>query len=142
VGEDLRTILKQHHISITKARLAMLQVFLKTNGAVTYNYFLNHPSLQLNRVTIFRVLNLFSNKNIIHRIPATDNINRYLLLQAPAVVHSNFMCTKCKRIIPLETIVSPKVKLPKDCIQQNVEIIIGGLCPVINKPATIFHIAG
>jgi Fur family transcriptional regulator, ferric uptake regulator len=133
VNEDVRNILRQHHISITRARLAMLQVFLRTNGALTYDNFLNHPSLQLNRVTIYRVLNLFADKNIIHRVPATDNINRYLMQQASAIVHSNFMCTKCKRIIPLETIVSPKVKLPKDFMQQNVEIIIGGLCASCNK---------
>jgi len=111
----------------------MLEVFLKANGALTYDYFLSHPSLQLNRVTIFRVLNLFANKRIIHRIPATDNINRYLLQQASALVHANFMCNKCKSIIPLETIVSPKVKLPKDYIPQNVEIIIGGLCAACNN---------
>jgi len=131
--EDLRATLKQHHISITKPRLAMLEIFLNANGALSYDYFLSHPSLQLNRVTVFRVLNLFTKKNIIHRIPATDNTNRYLLQGASAIVHSNFMCTKCKTIIPLETIVSPKVKLPKDCIQQNVEIIIGGLCASCNK---------
>jgi Fur family ferric uptake transcriptional regulator len=131
--DDLRNILRQHHISITKARLVMLDVFLKANGALTYDYFLNLTSLQLNRVTVFRVLNLFANKKIIHRVPATDNINRYLLQQASAIVHSNFMCIKCKRIMPLETIVLPKVKLPKDCIQQNIEIIIGGLCASCNK---------
>jgi Fur family ferric uptake transcriptional regulator len=131
--EDLKTILKRYHISITRPRLAILEVFLQANEALTYDYFLNHPFLQLNRVTIYRVLNLFSDKNIIHRIPATDNINRYLLQEASTIVHSNFMCTKCKKIIPLETVVSPKVKMPKDYIQQNVEVIIGGLCASCNK---------
>jgi Fur family transcriptional regulator, ferric uptake regulator len=125
---DLKTILKQYHISITKPRLVMLEVFLQANEALTYDYFLTHPSLQLNRVTIFRVLNLFTNKKIIHRIPATDNINRYLLQQTSTIIHSNFMCNKCRRIIPLETIIPPKVKLPEGCTQQNIEIIIGGLC--------------
>jgi Fur family ferric uptake transcriptional regulator len=111
----------------------MLEVFLKTSGALTYDYFLTHPALQLNRVTVFRVLNLFAIKNIIHRIPVTDNINRYLLHHNSTIIHSNFMCSKCKKIIPLETIVTPKVKLPEGCVQQSVEIVIEGLCRSCNR---------
>jgi Fur family ferric uptake transcriptional regulator len=128
VKQEVRSILRQYRISITKPRMAMLEVFLRSNEALTYDYFLTNTSPQLNRVTIFRVLNLFTNKNIIDRIPVTDNISRYLLHKASTSAHSNFMCSKCKKIIPLETIIPPKVKLPDGCVQQNIQIIIGGLC--------------
>jgi Fur family ferric uptake transcriptional regulator len=130
--EDLTTILKRHRVYVTKTRLAMLEIFLQTNEALTHNYFLTHPSLQLDRVTIFRTLNLFVDKKIIHRIPVSDGTNRYLLQQASEKVHSNFMCIGCKRIIPLKTIVSPTVKLPKGFRQQTMEIIVGGLCNSCN----------
>ena len=126
--EELRTILKQYHVYITTARLAMLEIFLQANEALTYNHFLTQPSLQVDRITIFRTLKLFVSKKIIHRIPASDGTNRYLLQQDPDAIHSNFMCSRCKRIIPLKTIVPPKIKLPKGFRQQEMEIIINGLC--------------
>ena len=106
--EDLRTILKQYRMYTTKTRLAMLEIFLQTNEALTHNYFVTHPSFHVDRITIFRTLKLFVDKKIIHRIPASDGTNRYLLLQTSEKVHSNFMCTGCKRIVRLKTIVSPK----------------------------------
>jgi len=55
--EDLRILLKQYHVYITTARLAMLEIFLQANEALTYNHFLTQPSLQVDRITIFRTLN-------------------------------------------------------------------------------------
>jgi Fur family ferric uptake transcriptional regulator len=106
----------------------MLEIFLKSKGPLTYDYFLSQPSLRLNRVTIFRVLNLFAHKNIIHRIRVADNMNRYLLQQAPAIVHSSFFCSRCKKVIALETVITPKVKLPEGFRPEQVEIVIEGVC--------------
>ena len=116
----------------------MFEIFLKTKEALTYHDFLNYPLLQADRITIFRTLKLFVNKKIIHRIPAPDGTNRYLRQQTSAGIHLNFMCSRCKRIIPLKMVVRPKVKLPKGFRQENVEIIIGGLCNHCKKKSELF----
>jgi Fur family transcriptional regulator, ferric uptake regulator len=126
--EDLQTILNQYHIYITRARLIVLEIFLQHKEALTYQDFLTHPLVQFDRITIFRTLKLFGDKKIIHRIPGSDGINRYLLQEGSENIHSNFMCSVCKKNIPLKTFVAPKVKLPKGFRQQIIEIIIGGLC--------------
>jgi Fur family transcriptional regulator, ferric uptake regulator len=126
--ENVRAILKQYRVSITKARIVMLDFFLQSNEALTQQYFLTNPSLLLDRTTVFRTLNLFVEKKIILRIPAADGINRYLVMQAKTSVHSNFICNGCKRIIPINMIVQPRVKLPKGFKFQNTEITIRGLC--------------
>jgi len=131
--EDLRILLKQYHVYITTARLAMLEIFLQANEALTYNHFLTQPSLQVDRITIFRTLKLFVTKKIIHRIPASDGTSRYLLQQDSEAIHSNFMCSRCKKIIPVKIIAPPKVKLPKGYRQQNMEIIIDGLCNICKR---------
>ena len=128
--EDSRAILKKYLLYITPARLSMLKIFLQTNEALTYNHFLNHPSFRADRITIFRTLKIFTDKQIIHRIPAPDGIKRYSLQQASENVHSNFMCIRCKRITPLKTIIPHKIKLPKGFRQKNIEIIIDGLCNI------------
>jgi Fur family ferric uptake transcriptional regulator len=125
---NLKTKLKKHRISVTRTRLAMLDIFLRSNEALTHNDFLRSPSLRFDRTTVFRTLNLFVEKRMILRIPATDGVNRYLLQQPATFVHSTFICSRCKKIIPLKNIVPPKVKLPKGFKQQNVDIMVRGLC--------------
>ncbi len=126
--ENARAILKQYRVSITKARVVMLDYFLQTHEALTQQYFLNSPSFHLDRTTIFRTLNLFVEKKILLRIPSADGINRYLMLQTKDSVYSNFVCKNCKKIIPLEIIAHPKLKLPKGFKFQSTEISVSGLC--------------
>ena len=128
MDEKVKTILKQYRVSMTKARIAMLDFFLQTNEALTHHNFLSNPIFHLDRTTIFRTLNLFVEKKILLRIPAADGVNRYLVLQTKDSVHTNFICNGCKKIIPLELIVQPKAKVPKGFKFQSTEIIINGLC--------------
>ena len=125
---NLRTKLKKYRVSVTKNRLAMLDIFLRTDQALTHSDFLKYSSFRFDRTSIFRTLNLFVEKKIIQRIPAPNGINRYILEQNPATVHFNFICSNCKKIIPLKNISPPLVKLPKGFKQQNMEIMIGGIC--------------
>ena len=125
---DLKNKLKKYGLGITKTRLVMLEIFLRSNEALTQNDFLNYPLFRFDRTTVFRTLNLFVKKKIILRIPAANGVNRYLLQKNTTVVHSNFICSSCKKIIPLKNITRPEVKLPKGFKRQNMEIMIGGLC--------------
>jgi Fur family ferric uptake transcriptional regulator len=131
--ENVRAILKQYHLSITKARVVILNYFLQTREALTQHYFLSNTSLHLDRTTVFRTLNLFVEKKIILRIPAADGINRYLVIQTKDSIHSSFICNGCKKIIPLELIAQPKIKLPKGFKFQDTEIVISGLCNSCNN---------
>lgn len=106
----------------------ILESFLQSSEPLTRNDFYNDTMPELNRITIFRTLKLFLNKKIIYRVHATDRVNRYLLRQVATSVHSNFICRVCKKVIPLNTIDPPEVELPEDYTQQNMEIIIEGLC--------------
>jgi Fur family transcriptional regulator, ferric uptake regulator len=128
MNEDSRAILTKHHISITKTRLLVLESFLQSSEPLTRNDFYNDSMPELNRITIFRTLKLFLTKKIIYRVHATDHVRRYLLRQIATSVHSNFICKVCKKVIPLNTIDLPEVELPEDYTQQNMEIIIEGLC--------------
>ncbi len=126
--EDVRTILKKYRVNITKTRLLVLEAFLESSEPLTRKHFFNETLPDMDRTSIFRTLNLFVEKNIIYRLPGTDGIRRYSLRQATNVVHSNFICSSCKKIIPLKTIMLPEVELPDNYTQQNMEIVIDGLC--------------
>ncbi len=125
---NLRTKLKKYQISKTRTRLVMLDIFLQSTKALTHNDFLHTSSLRLDRTTVFRTLNLFVEKKVIVRIPAHDGVNHYLFLKSPAEVQLNFICSNCKKITALKTIHPPEVRLPKGFRQDNMEILVRGLC--------------
>lgn len=128
MNHEVRNILKKYQINITKTRLLMLNTFLESGEPLTQNHFIGDSVLALDRTSIFRTLKLFARKKIIHRVPSTDGITRYLLQQASATVHTSFICSSCRKVVPLKTLVLPEVELPKDFMQQNMEIVIDGLC--------------
>ena len=126
--EESRTILTKHHIHITKTRIVVLESFLQSTEPLTRKDFYTGSIHELNRISIFRTLKLFLDKKIIYRVHTTDRTSRYLLRKSATSVHSNFICRVCKKVLPLNTIDLPEVELPEDFTQQNIEIIIEGLC--------------
>ncbi len=132
MSKELISILKKNKIRITRARLSILKDFLYSDRSLDLNYFLRSPASKFNRITVFRTLQLFVKKKIIYRVPASDNMRRYLLQSDEhthkTVDHSSFICMSCGKVTPLDTVVAPKIKLPKGFRQQNLDIIINGLC--------------
>ncbi len=130
--KELITILKQHKIRITKARLSILKDFFYANGSLDLDHFLRSSGNAIDRSTVFRTLQLFIRKKIIYRVPASDNVKRYLLQRDEQghtrVSHSSFICSRCGNVTPIDTVVAPRVRLPKGFKQQNLEIVINGLC--------------
>jgi Fur family ferric uptake transcriptional regulator len=128
MNQNLQAILKSYHIPVTKNRIVILKTFLHADGALTHRYFFKKQGHGLDRTSVFRTLNLFTKKGIIYRIPGADHVNRYLLRQTTKVVYSNFLCTNCKKILLLKTMLPAKVRLPKGFKQETIQILISGEC--------------
>src|ERR1043165_5345011 len=126
--DDLKIILKKYKISSTKSRLLILKTFLSSVEPKAHAYFVSTGGLNLDRTTVYRILRLFIKKNIIYRIPTTDGICKYLLQKdntnSNIKGYASFICSRCKKVIPLKIKTAPKVELPANYEQQNMEIII------------------
>ncbi len=128
MNQDLKTILKSYNIPVTKNRLIILNTFIKANRIISQKDLLNKSHPALSRVSVFRNLNLFTEKGIILRIPGADRINRYVLQEDDKTAYSYFICRNCKKVILIKTIAPARVKLPKGYSQQNMMIWISGIC--------------
>ena len=130
--EEIKLILRDNKISITQTRIEILDAFLQQSKGIEYNYLLQHPELNLNRITLFRNLKLLARKKIIYKIPSSDGISRYII-QTKANRqrldnHSSFRCERCGMVISLNLLASPKVELPDGFKRENTEIVMSGLC--------------
>lgn len=127
-------ILKQNRLSITDSRLNILKLFLKKDGALSHADIEKNTGDSFDRVTVYRTLQTFVEKGIIHLIPTTDNSIKYALCKndcAPGHHHDNhvhFICKECNKTICLDGVDVPIVKLPKGFKPQRSEMVVAGVC--------------
>jgi len=125
-------ILKQNRLSVTDSRLKILELFLLKNGALSHADI--EKTISFDRVTVYRTLQTFVEKSIIHLIPTTDNSIKYALCKndcAPGHHHDNhvhFICDECEKTICLDDVTIPAVKLPKGFTPQHSEMVVTGVC--------------
>src|SRR5437016_13975461 len=72
-------ILRNNNLSITDSRKKILTLFLRQQGALAHRDIEKKAGEKFDRVTVYRTLQAFSEKGIIHTIPTTDNSIRYAL---------------------------------------------------------------
>jgi Fur family ferric uptake transcriptional regulator len=132
-------ILKRNGLSVTEGRKKILDLFLATEGALAHADIEKNTDAAFDRVTVYRTLQTFVDKGIIHQIPTTDNSVLYALCKHNCQQghhhdnHVHFICAKCDRTICLDDVTVPTVKLPKDFEPLNAAMIVSGICSECKK---------
>ena len=127
-------ILKQNGLSITGSRKKILDIFIHSNGALAHADIEKSVSVGFDRVTVYRTLQSFVEKGIIHLIPTTDNSIKYALCKNDCEAghhhdnHVHFICDSCSKTICLDDVTIPKVKLPKGFKPGHAEMMVTGVC--------------
>ena len=127
-------ILKQSGLSITESRRKILDLFLETDGALAHADIEKNTSSAFDRVTVYRTLQTFVEKGIIHQIPTTDNSVLYALCRQNCEQghhhddHVHFICSNCDKTICLDEVTVPEVKLPKNFTKQQSAMVVTGIC--------------
>lgn len=127
-------ILRRNRLSVTSSRQKILNLFLTNNGALAHADIEFKAGEKFDRVTVYRTLQTFVEKGIIHTIPSADNSIKYALCKQDCFEghhhdnHFHFVCSNCGVTECLEDFIMPAVKLPKDYTASNVEIVINGFC--------------
>lgn len=132
---DVLTILKKHHLSNTDSRRAVLEAFLKTENALGHQDIERDTQERFDRVTIYRTLQTFIDKGIVHTIPSADSGTRYALCRENCSEghhhdnHVHFICDACGRTSCLDDVAIPSVSLPKGYKLGKIDMVVNGVCP-------------
>ncbi len=118
---------------VTQPRIEVLAALLAAEHALTHQELEQRVdgSRDIDRVTIYRVLEWLTAQALAHRISGDDRIWRF---NAAGHVHggdhAHFKCNRCSTVLCLEEFsASPAVRLPKGFRSQQVELTVKGLCP-------------
>ena len=131
---SISIILKKHSLSITDARKKILELFLNSSGALEHADIEKITGENFDRVTVYRTLQSFVDKGIIHTIPTIDNSILYALCKDNCEDghhhdnHVHFICDDCSKTICLEDIAIPDVQLPKGFKPTQKAMVVNGVC--------------
>jgi Fur family ferric uptake transcriptional regulator len=134
MSEAIREILKKNHMSITDSRVQILGLFYNNEGALAHADIEKKTSDKVDRVTIYRTLQTFEEKGLIHSIPTADNSVKYALCKEACEEghhhdnHVHFICDECGKTICLDDVLVPEVKLPKGFEPQQSNMVVNGIC--------------
>ena len=101
----LKNILRSYHIRVTDTRLQVLDVLLHSESALCHHEIAaSLEQYHIDKVTIYRTLDVFEKNGLIHKIATKDRNWQYairLKKEQPAEVdqsHAHFICNRCGRI--------------------------------------------
>ncbi|MEO7767911.1 MAG: transcriptional repressor [Ferruginibacter sp.] len=127
-------ILKKSKLSVTDGRKKILELFLSSEGALAHADIEKYTGETFDRVTVYRTLQTFVEKGIIHQIPTIDNSVLYALCKDNCEAghhhdnHVHFICDVCNKTICLEEVTVPLVKLPTGFMPKHAEMVVSGVC--------------
>ena len=133
-------LLRKSQLSVTGGRRKILELFLQHDGALSHSDIEKKAGEKFDRVTVYRTLQAFVEKGLIHSIPTPDNSIRYALCKDDCSGgqhrddHVHFICNSCGNTICLEEVVIPAIRLPRGYLAQQVEMLVSGVCKGCASP--------
>ncbi len=128
------SIIKRHGLSITEHRKIILSVFQNEAKALAQSDIERKTKTSIDRVTVYRTLQTFLEKGIIHQVPTTDNLQLFALCGdhcgkgAHNDDHVHFECEKCNNVTCIDEVTVPSVKLPKGFKFTKASMVVKGFC--------------
>jgi len=132
--KNVDELLRRNQLSVTGSRRKILELFLQQDGALSHSDIEKKAAEKFDRVTVYRTLQAFVEKGLIHSIPTSDNSIRYALCKDDCTAgghrddHVHFICNSCGNTMCLEEVVVPNIKLPRGYVVQQLEMLVSGIC--------------
>jgi Fur family ferric uptake transcriptional regulator len=133
--EDL---LAKHHLKKTEARLRVLSM-LASKAFATSQPDLEEVMVDVDRGTLYRILNAFEEKGIIHKVFDLNGTANYALCNAGCEEHHHhdehlhFNCVVCNNVYCLDDLNLPDLHLPSGFKSLNFSLSATGICPKCDK---------
>lgn len=131
---QLEEFLESKGIKPTANRILVIRELLKASRPISMTDLESIFDHTVDKTSIFRVLELFAQKEIVHVIEDGSRSLKYELCRSHPChtisdQHAHFFCERCKEIFCLPDIRMPIVELPEGYQPHAINYVIKGLCP-------------
>lgn len=129
-------LLKRRGLRKTPVRVGVIEVLSRSNRPLSVPQMLARMK-GVDTVTVYRTLNTFVRKKLVHRIRGEDRSWLYALSgqeESPRHTHPHFVCEHCGKVECLEEAVIPgdfvrSLEVNDDYRVSWPEVVLHGLCP-------------
>lgn len=128
-------LLKNKGLRLTDSRKTILELFMAHPYAISHSYIENTLPPAHDRVTIYRTLNSFLEKGLIHKVLDEGGGAKYALCNADVCSehahqhnHIHFKCEKCLQTFCLDDVQLPHISLPANYTVKEVGVLVSGIC--------------
>ena len=132
---DVKSILLENGINRTDFRTDLLNLFYSSKSSLSVENILKYFNNSINKVTVYRSLESFENKGLIHKVPDGKNLKKYSLCREGECNaashnhnHGHFICYSCNQTFCLDDIKTPDVTFMKGFYIQELKLIAEGYC--------------
>lgn len=112
--------------------MAIIQEFLEKQVALAHSDLEDRLNSKFDRVTIYRSLKTFLDKDLIHKVLDDSGATKYALCSHEEENHNHehvhFKCEKCGETTCLDSIGLPKITLPEGFKKREMNLLIQGSC--------------
>ena len=136
---DAGDVLQRAGLRRTPVRVAVLNVLTAAAGPLAVPQILDQLPTHTDVVTVYRTLNTFTRKKLVHRMHGDDRTWLYALgggtaTRSPAHQHPHFVCDECGTVECLETSRIPRSFVPSLKVGAKYavrypEVVLHGRCP-------------
>lgn len=137
-NNDVEDILTRKEVKPTSNRILVMRELIKASHPVSLADLEISLGFSMDKASIFRVLELFSEKDIIHVIEDGSRSLKYELCHSGthhtiADQHVHFYCERCKETYCFEDVSVPLVNIPEGFSPHTINYMIKGICPKCSK---------
>jgi len=142
--KQFEELLEKHDLKKTKPRISVLEILNSRNTATSQPVLETILGKDINRVTLYRVLQTFEEKGIIHKIIDLNGTANYATCSTSCTEHGHndehvhFNCTVCFHVYCLDNFQLPKIIMPSGFTAGSVNLIVYGICESCNTKAAKF----
>lgn len=128
--------LKKASLKITPARVAAMKLFKCSNHPIDVRYIIDDlaKNLDVNRVTVYRIINTFTEKGLLKKVEFGEGKARYELKKEE---HHHLICQKCGAIEDISDcrigILEKKISKKKNFLVKSHSLEFFGVCKDCQK---------
>ena len=136
---DPKLILKNYGLYATRARLMILDALLRSAPVFDHNDLMVACKGRLDRVTVWRTIQLFYKCKMLWKVPSSNGVIRYAFrgikgneLSTKQLSlensHLQLICQDCGKIISVDNFKPPLAGIPADFEPLYIDTIVNGKC--------------
>lgn len=136
--QSLQSILKDHGLRVTEARMAVLRVLIQSAAALSRGEIAEAlPGCSYDKATLYRTLDAFVDKGLAHQVPTRGRTRLYAVTLEEVehheeAHHAHFICEQCRQVfcLPDTSLSGPGPATEADgFVVHEREVRLKGLCP-------------